>query len=559
MRTLQQAGWWLDFPQRKIISHSLLFLVWCRIYLYAVNLVFSQRKWSKRCWEKPSRRSWDRICAMRARRVFKQLRFRKGTRVQWWLGYSGSPENSLHWLIWCRLLEGGVSSQLPNFPIFWSSAVVALYWHYLYRSTRKRKQLLLLLLLRLLLHLRKTSIMKKQRLVVVVVVVVIIINVYRPLSRRVLPFRIRPPKTCILCEISSAAKLIAPCTPNSSCNSITSTALWNTVYCSRPAPHEQQEQRVLGAVSWLSQEIGTHRDARRRLGLLEGTCSDRGNCRTRCRHECRRKRLRGPVAVLHGNRSVVTTGALVHAVPGRFEWRQNTGASGPTRPGLGQSQGRFGLLRICRHKFKDEYRAALDALELTDAQITKLVAEANVAFLLNMRLFEELDVMANVPGACRRHSPTPTLLMAAITWQKKKKHRPPSAPLSSRTRRKARPKQTSVPLQIRVLRLPSKMNHAVVRLLPRSTTENVRGHLLSSTILWLRSKIGKRGQCSDYSYAMHGANYRAVPMPGNKTTTTTTMTTTTTTTTTTIFFELTYTTFLFYKARFDLGRRHGLY
>ena len=50
-------------------------------------------------------------------------------------------------------------------------------------------------------------------------------------------------------------------------------------------------------------------------------------------------------------------------------------------------------------KFKDEYRAALDALELTDAQITKLVAEANVAFLLNMRLFEELDVMANVPGA----------------------------------------------------------------------------------------------------------------------------------------------------------------
>ena len=149
-------------------------ILWTRthyflIYLYAVNLVFSQRKWSKRCWEKPSRRSWDRICAMRARRVFKQLRFRKGTRVQWWLGYSGSPENSLHWLIWCRLLEGGVSSQLPNFPIFCSSAVVALYWHYLYRSTRKRKQLLLLLLLRLLLHLRKTSIIKKQRLVVVVV------------------------------------------------------------------------------------------------------------------------------------------------------------------------------------------------------------------------------------------------------------------------------------------------------------------------------------------------------------------------------------------------------
>jgi Heme oxygenase len=50
-------------------------------------------------------------------------------------------------------------------------------------------------------------------------------------------------------------------------------------------------------------------------------------------------------------------------------------------------------------KFKDEYRAALDALDLTDAEIDRLVAEANVAFLLNMRLFEELDVQANVPGA----------------------------------------------------------------------------------------------------------------------------------------------------------------
>lgn len=53
-------------------------------------------------------------------------------------------------------------------------------------------------------------------------------------------------------------------------------------------------------------------------------------------------------------------------------------------------------------KFKDAYRQALDALELTDDQILKLVSEANVAFLLNMRLFEELDVRANVPGATVR-------------------------------------------------------------------------------------------------------------------------------------------------------------
>lgn len=52
--------------------------------------------------------------------------------------------------------------------------------------------------------------------------------------------------------------------------------------------------------------------------------------------------------------------------------------------------------------FKDEFRTALDALDLTDEEIGKLVGEANVAFLLNMRLFEELDVAANVPGAAVR-------------------------------------------------------------------------------------------------------------------------------------------------------------
>jgi heme oxygenase len=49
--------------------------------------------------------------------------------------------------------------------------------------------------------------------------------------------------------------------------------------------------------------------------------------------------------------------------------------------------------------FKDKYRKALDTLNLTANQVQELVQEANVAFLLNMRLFEELDVKANVPGA----------------------------------------------------------------------------------------------------------------------------------------------------------------
>ena len=52
--------------------------------------------------------------------------------------------------------------------------------------------------------------------------------------------------------------------------------------------------------------------------------------------------------------------------------------------------------------FKDQYRSALDDLRLSPTQISKLVAEANVAFVLNMRLFEELDVQANIPGASVR-------------------------------------------------------------------------------------------------------------------------------------------------------------
>lgn len=53
-------------------------------------------------------------------------------------------------------------------------------------------------------------------------------------------------------------------------------------------------------------------------------------------------------------------------------------------------------------RFKDQYRTALDDLALTPEQIHDLVAEANVAFGLNVRLFEELDVMAGVPGATVR-------------------------------------------------------------------------------------------------------------------------------------------------------------
>jgi len=52
--------------------------------------------------------------------------------------------------------------------------------------------------------------------------------------------------------------------------------------------------------------------------------------------------------------------------------------------------------------FKDQYRKALDELDLTDGEIERLVAEANVAFVLNMRIFEELDVLSGIEGSSVR-------------------------------------------------------------------------------------------------------------------------------------------------------------
>ena len=50
------------------------------------------------------------------------------------------------------------------------------------------------------------------------------------------------------------------------------------------------------------------------------------------------------------------------------------------------------------NKFKDGYRQALNKMYLTDVEIEQLIAEANVAFVLKMRIFEELDAMSGVYG-----------------------------------------------------------------------------------------------------------------------------------------------------------------
>jgi heme oxygenase len=64
----------------------------------------------------------------------------------------------------------------------------------------------------------------------------------------------------------------------------------------------------------------------------------------------------------------------------------------------------FPLLRGSVKAFKDRYRQALNDLQFedTDEAVEAIVQEANIAFLMNMRLFEELDVIGSVPGASVR-------------------------------------------------------------------------------------------------------------------------------------------------------------
>ena len=52
--------------------------------------------------------------------------------------------------------------------------------------------------------------------------------------------------------------------------------------------------------------------------------------------------------------------------------------------------------------FKNTYRRLLDELSLTQAQVNDIVSEANVSFVLNMRIFEELDCLSGVEGASVR-------------------------------------------------------------------------------------------------------------------------------------------------------------
>ncbi|GMH85798.1 hypothetical protein TL16_g10345 [Triparma laevis f. inornata] len=66
-------------------------------------------------------------------------------------------------------------------------------------------------------------------------------------------------------------------------------------------------------------------------------------------------------------------------------------------------------------KFKNTYRDMLDRVRPSGDERDRIVGEANVAFVLNMRLFEELDVLSGVQNASVR--PFADALKWSTTWK----------------------------------------------------------------------------------------------------------------------------------------------
>ena len=73
--------------------------------------------------------------------------------------------------------------------------------------------------------------------------------------------------------------------------------------------------------------------------------------------------------------------------------------------------------------FKKDYRKLLDNIKVTEAMADQIVSEANVAFVMNMRIFEELDVLAGDAASVRSLEQ----VMATLEMPVKKENKCPFA------------------------------------------------------------------------------------------------------------------------------------
>ena len=77
------------------------------------------------------------------------------------------------------------------------------------------------------------------------------------------------------------------------------------------------------------------------------------------------------------------------------------------------------------NQFKKRYRTLLDNITVTTEMADRIVSEANIAFVMNMRVFEELDVLAGDAVAVR----TLATVMATLEMPIKKENKCPFAVL----------------------------------------------------------------------------------------------------------------------------------
>jgi heme oxygenase len=77
--------------------------------------------------------------------------------------------------------------------------------------------------------------------------------------------------------------------------------------------------------------------------------------------------------------------------------------------------------------FKDSYRGVLDSLNVDSVVAEEIIAEANIAFLMNMRLFAELDAMGGASAAPPPPLPAAVSSLLAQQASDRRQNKPPSA------------------------------------------------------------------------------------------------------------------------------------
>ncbi|OQR91022.1 heme oxygenase 1 isoform 2 [Achlya hypogyna] len=91
--------------------------------------------------------------------------------------------------------------------------------------------------------------------------------------------------------------------------------------------------------------------------------------------------------------------------------------------GLGTAFYDFKNMKVKHKVFKDKYRSTLDTLDVSQEVSDRLVEEANLAFLLNMKVFEELDIISGYSTLEKQQAEAVLRRREAEASKEEKEHR----------------------------------------------------------------------------------------------------------------------------------------